>query len=91
MEKRLIDANAIEYTHFRGEWRVTENDIENIQTVNAIIIPQGATNGTIVMKTFNSYYAETDHEVVRIEIGGKIVEFDLDWWFAPYKLQEREK
>ena len=91
MEMRLIDISKlspypIDITDLPNDKCLMvyfAEDVDNAETV--LTIPEKPTNGTMVMKIFNSYYAETDNEVVKIEIGGKIVEFDLDWWFAPYK------
>ena len=46
---------------------------------NCIKIPDGATNGMMIMKLSGEYYAESNGKRITIEIGGKPVEFNFEW------------
>lgn len=59
--------------------------------INAIIIPEGATNGDMIKAMFPN--VEVDN--AEVELGGKYItlwlnknkweDIDYDWWNAPYK------
>jgi hypothetical protein len=68
----------------------TENDI-NDKAINAIPIPDNATNGDIIKAVFPnaSTWIEYDSngDVMRFDVveNTTLECFNLDWWNAPYK------
>ena len=66
---------------------------DDIQIHNAIIIPEGATNGDVMKIMFTQMdYQERNN--VTLNIKGQTIEFAgmalKEWWNAPYK-KEREE
>ena len=61
---------------------------------NAIIIPEGATNGDMIKAMFPKIEIYTDviNEIVDIEICEDSSELrcSVEWWNAPYKTNERD-
>lgn len=71
-----------------------DNEIKPPIRINAIIIPEDATNGDVIkamfpkawgsdyIDIFNKFtlYIDDDHEL----------EVDIDWWNAPYKKEVEE-
>lgn len=54
-----------------------------VPPVNAIEIPEGATNGDMIKAMFpNEEIIESDGACVYV---GAKMRFDKDWWNAPYK------
>lgn len=85
---KLIDAEQ-----YRKEF-LDSRDFEPMKildlqpTVNAVPIPEGATNGDMIMTMFNCM-------VIGVSKGKVYVEriyfpFDEDWWNAPYKREVKE-
>ena len=75
-------------SRLEGELRLTEtgrNFLEAVDEPDAIIIPEGATNGDMIKAMFNCM-------VLCVSKGKVYVEhiyfpFDEDWWNAPYNKQ----
>lgn len=57
--------------------------IEEQPLVNAIPIPEEATNGDMIMTMFNCMVIEISKGKVYVE--GIFFPFDEEWWNAPYK------
>ena len=87
-----------------ADWKVEHNEItlgeygEMIRPLtNVIPIPHGATNGDMIKALYPQYEIAIDDilgtvTLFVIENGSAwLMNYDLDWWNAPYKLQEREK
>ena len=69
---------------------VTEEDIEDAPTVEAIPIPDNATNGDMIRALFpNNKYVEGEKFVI---IQGVTENISLwnNWWNAPYKLESED-
>lgn len=64
-------------------------DIERIQnalTVNAIPISEGATNGDIIKAMFDVKVEDDFCKSIGIKLNdSNYVQFNKDWWNAPYK------
>lgn len=89
-EKRLID--AIQYRkEFMDSRDFEPMKILDLQTtVNAIIIPENATNGQMVMATFPNCEPEFRDDVVDVYgLSSFSVTFKRDWWDAKYELEEK--
>ena len=75
---------------------LTNNKIEPYKKVNAIIIPEDATNGDVIKAMFPN--VEVDN--AEVELGGKYItlwlnknkweDIDYDWWNALYKKEVGE-
>lgn len=66
--------SVIEYLNAYTDEGVTVNDL-----VNAIVIPEGATNGDMIKALFNDFESALLVQVISKE-----------WWNAPYKKVEEE-
>ena len=82
---RLIDADNYEMDILKAYDDVTiELDVLNKQhTVDAIIIPDKATNGDMIMAMFNCMVIEISKGKVYVE--HIYFPFDEAWWNATYK------
>lgn len=93
---KLIDLErAIEYAKEKDYIKMSSQEkalreVFELATVEAIPIPDNATNGEVIMKVTGEYYLTTSNrcETIEIEIGGRQVEFDGKWWNTPYKESE---
>ena len=73
--------------------------VHEADTVNAIVIPEGATNGDIIKAMFPyikvedkcSMYYSVNIENLSADKGLNTVGFRKDWWNAPYKSESEEK
>ena len=70
----------------------SKSQINSLPTADVIPIPEGATNGDMIMTMFPNvkWWVNEDNEVFtdmpwKPE---KCVYFDLDWWNAPYKTEK---
>lgn len=66
-----------------------DNKVEPYKKINAIIIPDNATNGDMIKAMFNvtiKHIYKEENTIITI-LDGKTKCFDLDWWNAPYKLE----
>lgn len=90
---RLVDVDKLEPDIFMQDkgLAISESQIANASTANAIPIPKYATNGDMIKAMFpNLIY----HEGMNKE---RIFDRDLivgdvfnDWWNAPYKIESEE-
>lgn len=65
--------------------------LDNIPTVDAIVIPNGATLGDMIKTVFPNAYtglSVRDNEVYIMNNGERICRFPLDLWNSPYKKGE---
>ena len=70
--------------------------VEEAETVNAIIIPTNATNGDMIKAMFPNAEIEIHeaNEVVGTHVSVSVDEnegihyYSLEWWYAPYKKSE---
>ena len=90
MEQRLIDANKA-YTKFynRSMAKVGKEVLDATPTINAIPIPENATNGDVIKAMFPSVRVDDGGEWRHIfwDVTAK-ASFSQDWWNAPYKREE---
>ena len=70
-----------------------QSDLDELSVIEAIPIPNNATNGDMIMVMFPN--AELYHGfrgIVGVKFGNMTVVFDEHWWNAPYKAdKERNK
>lgn len=66
--------------------------VHEADTVNAIVIPEGATNGDVIKAMFpNIEIEEIDDElIVAYKLDVKGTPFYRVWWNAPYKAESEE-
>ena len=70
--------------------RAVENGLRGCPTVNAIVIPDGATNGDMMVKLFPNlkyFVTQNDRLVTNIGCGSS---FDREWWNAPFQKEVEE-
>ena len=98
---RLIDADKLdeclqsmadlEWNKQVGSSKGLEDAIDIIYdtpTVNAIVIPEGATNGDVIKAMFPNFHTnEMSHT---IWVGYDDMSFRKEWWNAPYKAESEE-
>lgn len=65
---------------------VAVEEILEVEPVDVIPIPDGATNGDMIMAMFGCMVIEISNEKVYVE--HIYFPFDEEWWNAPYKLRE---
>lgn len=75
------------------KWGEVENceDLEEIPTVDAIVIPNRATLGDMIKTIFPNAYTGLsirDNEVYIMNNGERICRFPLDLWYSSYKKGE---
>lgn len=82
---RLIDADDLQ---FITDWQwecVPKEDIEDAPTIDAVVIPKGATNGDMIKAMFPN--VDINYGLKGI-VGVKFIHmtiFDSDWWNSPYR------
>ena len=62
--------------------------VHEADTVNAIVIPDGATNGDMIKALFSD--KEIWESEISYELDG-VADFSWEWWNAPYKSESEEK
>ena len=101
MEQRLIDANELELDDAYSDWEeeytaYSDKQIKHAPTV--LTIPKNPTNGDMIKAMFPQYIYENitykvclsenewkpSRKVIRMN-GEHSVDFDIDWWKAPYE------
>lgn len=96
---RLVDVDELikKYDHVASfdNYGEIENCelLDEIPTVDAIIVPENATVGDMIKAMFPDAYtglSVRDNEVYIMNNGERTCRFSLDWWNAPYK-KENEK
>lgn len=99
---RLIDADKLdeclqsmadlEWNKQVGSSKGLEDAIDIIYdtpTVNAIVIPESATNGDVIKAMFPNFHTnEMSHT---IWVGYDDMSFRKEWWNAPYKTESEDK
>ena len=55
-------------------------------------LPDNATNGDVIKKLYSSYipYLLPDKSVYRIDTGSYILDFNVNWWKAPYPSPDKQ-
>lgn len=84
---RLIDANDVD-NHIVGSV-----NLSGCPTINAIPIPEDATNGEVLKEVFPNakydYHEECElvdaHVIVSINDCDTCQDYSMDWWNAKYK------
>ena len=62
------------------------NMLEALPPVNAIPIPEGATNGDILKAIFPNLQNEEKAFAIHVYVNkNKVGEITMDWWNTPYK------
>lgn len=95
---RLIDADALNIRDVSTDYNskvmgVTESDIDDTLTINAIPIPEDATNGDVIKAMFpNGKIIKTEdgdcgYEIYLDDTYSFCSWFDGLWWNAPYKAE----
>ena len=96
---RLIDAEKLleenkeladcDFVHPKYD-DTLRNIIDNAPTVNAIVIPEGATNGDVIKAVFpnKQFVSVCSTRIYDFTTDNKI-DCDLDWWNAPYGGEKR--
>ena len=94
---RLIDADALKIHNVSADYYydvqgATEDDIDDAPTINAIPIPQGATNGDIIKAMFPNIDDRYLYDGILMD-GVEFNDFRLkvsdDWWNALYQREEK--
>lgn len=95
---RLIDADALNIRDVSTDYNskvmgVTESDIDDTLTINAIPIPEDATNGDVIKAMFHyGSYGTNGNEVHVFGVGGNgVLVFTKDWWNTKYKAESEDK
>jgi len=98
---RLIDADKIypDVRTQRGALAISQGQLAYAKTVNALLIPEDATNGDVIKAMFPNasiHYHKADELVddyVSVNIIGCDIQQDYsaEWWDAPYKVEREGK
>ena len=81
----LEDSDIKDYALATLEWAI------NKRKVNAIRIPQNATNGDVLKAVFpNGTEVKGQIKIYYSFFPFGKMEFSLDWWNAPYKVESEE-
>ena len=92
---RLINADKIhpDVRTQRGALAISQGQLAYAETVNAILIPEDATNGEVIKIMFPNAYIEktTNDGIVFIDNGSGVMHFNKDWWNALYKAESGVK
>lgn len=101
---RLIDADAYAYNlsvtrcnpsgdyedELREAWEMVNSETD-APTVNAIIIPDNATNGDVIKAMFPDIFVKedpTNEDLIMVDDLSTYTFFYKKWWNAPYKRGE---
>ena len=95
---KIIDSDKLDFSdvdfYSPDSKYAVEKIINDALTVNAIIIPEGATNGDMIKAMFNPYKICKYEFNVRIYMTERAFEesdyqmyYDRRWWNAPYKAE----
>lgn len=98
---RLIDAdklkdtfiNPLLFTTEKGFYCYTIDEVRNAETVNAIPIPENATNGDMIKAIFPNVKTWDESEgalCVEFKTLNQIKIFPKYWWNAPYEKEVEE-
>lgn len=101
MNSELIDRNELDVPsdeNYYEELVQFADDVMNMPTVPAIIIPKNATNGDMIKAMFpnakiNEIKGTFDKKTLlgyRTWLGGRSQDFLSDWWNEPYKKEVEE-
>ena len=97
-DMKIIDSDKLDFSdvdfYSPDSKYAVEKIINDALTVNAIIIPEGATNGDMIKAMFNPYKICKYEFNVRIYMTERAFEesdyqmyYDRRWWNAPYKAE----
>lgn len=91
---RLIDADKIhpDIRTQKGMLGISQGQLAYAPTINAIPIPEGATNGDVLKRLLygKAIITEFIHEV-NISVNNNVIgQFDMEWWRSPYKRGDTE-
>ena len=98
---RLIDADKLKQeVYTTTEWNgdvhriIYETSVDKAPTVNAVVIPDGATNGDMIKAVFPNTESRLDKNtgitLVRWEDGTTKC-YKTEWWNAQYKAESEDK
>ena len=97
---RLIDGNALQIEMMdRGVDHIQTDDLAEINqiidaapTIDAVILPKGATNGDMIKTMFSNVEIKEKNNVYEVYfgVGTAIQFFNHQWWNAPYKAESEE-
>jgi len=61
-------------------------NLDDMPTLNAIVIPENATNGDVIKAAFPDakWWVNDDNEIFTDMPNNKSIYFDFSWWSAPY-------
>ncbi len=79
---------AVHYANLVKNAPSVTSTFDKIPTTNAIPIPQGETNGDMIMAMFNCMVIGVSKGKVYVE--GIFFPFDEEWWNAPYQRESEE-
>ena len=86
--KALEDLQEPAYNegHYVIDRVVSINAIRRLPTINAVVIPDNATNGDVIKAVFDvTEVRQLDYCVFVDTSDDAILRFYKDWWNAPYK------
>ena len=87
---RLIDADKLQIVIMGQDDGVSEADLNRAPTVNAIVIPDGATNGDMIKALFPNIQIEMYNNEYAIWCvdSRNHHQMELSWWNTPYKRED---
>ena len=95
---RLIDAEKLISSFPKSDIiKDTVKTINYQETVNAIIIPENATNGDMIKVMFNPYSVKDYGYEVYVNLTEEDYKKDIfqkylsEWWNSPYKRESEDK
>lgn len=93
---RLIDADkllrffTIDTANQTYRFGTIKKQIENAETVQAIPIPDNATNGDMIEAMFPNLKGREKAFAIELNVNkNKVGNISVDWWNAPYEEKER--
>lgn len=90
---RLIDADKLNPDRMtnKGTVAISQSQIAKAPTVQAVPIPENATNGEVMMLVFDSRYKDEYTSFVHLEVGnGYFIPIPKGWWNASYEGSDTE-
>lgn len=86
LNEAQIEFNA----HYWGLGEAKEI-IDSLPTVNAVVIPDNATNGDMIKALFPNGIQINDTPIISYSFGEYRFRFSDEWWNAPYKKGENNE
>lgn len=89
---RLIDADVLPLDNI-DDANYGSNYIRIAPTVNAIPIPENATNGDMIKAMFPNFkITDLKNKMIKVDISESYDEyFEKTWWNSPYKRESENK